>query len=72
MAYKSFNVGDVVRLVLPENDMGDSPLKKFEGGEYVVIRVTTVKGGYVELEGVASDMGVPFSLLPDWLYRVSS
>lgn len=67
--YRKFRLGDRVKLDIPFTDRaGSNEIKRFNGNNFEVSKVTRLKLGYVyELKGVKSKMGIPFSFVSDWL-----
>ena len=68
-----FNVGDLVKVYIPEDvnaplEMQDLNTKDFRISKFGRGKGT---GGYCELEGAVSKMGVPFVFMNDWLIKVS-
>lgn len=66
-------VGDKVTIVIPPMDhCGSFELrKKFNGRSFYIEHIRNLRGVYLyRLHGVKSKMGVPFTLLRDWLQSV--
>lgn len=69
MAQNPLKVGDKVYLRIPE-DTESLDMQKYDKGEYVIAKITHARGGYCELEGVLSGMGIPYSFTLDCVTRV--
>lgn len=66
----TFKAGDKVRVVIPELERVGTAIRKYNNTTQVISKITKVgksATGYIELEGVTSDMGVPFAFAREWL-----
>lgn len=66
----TYRPGDKVLVVIPDSERAGNEIRKYNNTVQVISKAARIgrsSYGYIELEGVASDLGVPFAFAREWL-----